>query len=158
MIYSLFDNGNGFFDITYNVNNFVYTGTLVNGHITTPQNDVIFRGNIHIDSKDWETAYINLINYNSNGNPPKKIKIKDMKILSDELIEIENESIILSSIPIGTFVQIVEFTDVYNDFDTNSIEIEKVVNTNPFVISLPKDSIGKNYIIWVDNMCNKICI
>lgn len=158
MIYEKSDKGNGITDVTYNSNKFVFSGNSIKGHISTPEEDVVYRGNIHIENDDWETAYINLINYNSNGNPPIRIKVKDMKILSDDLIEIENKSIRLSSIPLGTCVQIVEFTDIFSEFDTNSIETEKVINTNPFVISFPEDSYGKEYVIWVGNMCKKACV
>ena len=155
MSYEKFDRGNGTIDVVYNTNKFIFSGNLSKGHISTPEKDVVYRGNIHIDNDDWETAYINLINYNSD-KAGLKIIIKDMTMLSDELIEIENESIKLTSIASGTCVQIVEFTPFFSDYDTNSVEIDRVINSNPFLITLPQDSTGKKYVIWVGNMCKKI--
>ena len=160
-VYRVFSRGNGITDITYTNNGFVFSGNIdtKNGKISASESEIIYRGSIHFENSDYGTAYINIINYKSVRNTERKIRIIDMEMLSDHFIKINSNTISLSSFPLNTRVQIVEIPSFQDCiFDTNSVEIEEIITSNPFIISLPEEFKSKEYVIWIDNMCKKLAL
>ena len=140
-------------------NNFIYKWETLEdkGEISNPKSDIIYRGNINMDDDNLDSAYINLINYQTNS--VRKIMLNQMEVLPDNIIIIKDNVITISSLPLNSCIQIVEIPPFgVSDFNTNSVEIDIVINSNPFVITLPHDSTGKEYVIWVGNMCKKISL
>ena len=160
-VYNIFDRGNGIQDITYTNNGFVFKGNIntKHGEIYTPDSEIIYRGNIHFENIDFGIAHINIINYKSGSFCERRIKISEMKMISDETIKIDTNTIILSSLPTNTRVQIVAITSFQDcDFDTNSVEIEETITSNPFYITMPEYCKNKEYVIWIENMCKKLTL
>lgn len=137
---------------------FKWDTTENNGEIVTPQSDIIYRGVINLDDDNFDSAYINLIEFGTNS--VRKIMLKHMEILPDNNINVEDNVVTVFSLPMNTLVQIVETPPFFeNEFDTNRIKFEKIhTTTEPFSITIPKSEYPTDYVIWIETKCKKIQI
>jgi hypothetical protein len=128
--------------------------------IYNPDSDTIYRGSIHFKNNDLETIYITLTDYTSD-KPGREILVREMNTITENIIYIENKKIKLSSLINGTKVQIVKMTEYWeNDYNTDSIIIEKIISSDPFYIDLSNevDEFKESFIVWINNNCKKITI
>ena len=122
--------------------------------------EIVYRGSLYFKNNDLETIYITLTNY-SNDKPGREIFVREMNTIPKDSICVENKKVKLSSLSNGTKVQIVKMPEYWeNDYNTDSIISESVVNSDPFFIDLSNevDEFKKCFIVWIDNNCKRITI